>query len=110
MSLTDAQDAAIYAENTRTVIEPTFTFIKKFCTLTPKLDVKAFLEDEPFATVSEDQVECVGCKMVLEYNAKAWVAHRDACEAIDERILAATVDKWAIQTSVALMRMGLPKC
>ena len=88
-------------------MEPAFTFIKKFRSATTKLDVKAFLEDEPFAVVGEGQVKCMECKTEVEYDVKAWVAHRDACEAIDERILTATVDRWAIKTGVALRRMGI---
>ncbi|KAF8908438.1 hypothetical protein CPB85DRAFT_1309451 [Mucidula mucida] len=64
-------------------------------------DFKAFLMQEAWieaGSVKADCVTCAACK------AEAWVAHRDGCREIDNRIVASWIEVWEIETSISLLK------
>ncbi len=102
----------VCVEYARSLESPTFTFIKRFASPKGKgRDFKAFLMQEAWieaGSVKADCVTCAACKaevhLGLEYNPRAWVAHRDGCREIDNRIVASWIEVWEIETSISLLK------
>lgn len=95
--LTEAQTNAVLYYNSNTTTHPTFTIYKTFAQPPRKTAAHgAFLRDEPFLQRDGDDAMCCVCKEVMAYEPAVWVKHRDACCGIENRILRAVTDVWAV--------------